>query len=485
MARRKPAGMGVSWWDMPGAAPAYATRRDPSRDTYGPEVCKIMRRLGYDPMPWQRYELDVAFEHVNGKLVYRQVVEVVPRQAGKTAKGLAVQVHRATTMAKRLKQPQRSLYTAQRHTDARAKLLEEHHPLLDASPYGPHVTLIRTTSNEGLKWDNGSLHHIAAPSWKAGHGGSIDLVHIDEAFVLENDDVEQGVKPTQITRKSPQMWVTSAAGTTRSAYLRQKVDVGRELARTGQQSGMCYFEWSADGQAVDPMDPKVWAQVHPAIGFTIDAEAIAADAVSMKPEEFARAYLAIWPSLTPARIVPEDQWTGCADPTSQCGDPVHFALDVSPSRDMAAVSAAGRRPDGLSHVELIRHEHGVGWVVGYVQDLLSRHPRSTISVDTVGAAASLLPDFERKRVPVRMLTTSDVARSMGMFLDQVAEGRLRHRDQVALNVALGSAGRRRIGDKWAWARGDGDITALVSATLALWSMETTIEPKKFKMGLAV
>ena len=72
-----------------------------------------------------------------------------------------------------------------------------------------------------------------------------------------------------------------------------------------------------------------------------------------------------------------------------------------------------------------------------------------------------------------------------MFLDQVAEGRLRHRDQVSLNVALGSAGRRRIGDKWAWARGDSDITALVSATLALWSMETTIEPKKFKMGLAV
>ena len=476
--------MAVSWWDLPGAAPAYSTRRDPTRDTYGPEVCKIMRRLSVEPMPWQQHVLDVAFEHVNGKLVYRQVCAVVPRQAGKTLVGVAIQVHRSTTMARRLKQPQRSLYTAQRHTDARAKLFEEHHPMLDASVYGPHVTLIRTTSNEGLKWDNGSWHHIAAPSWKAGHGGSIDLVHVDEAFVLESDEVEQGVKPTQITRRSPQMWVTSAAGTHRSTYLRSKVEVGRELARTGQRSGTCYFEWSADGQPVDPMNPRVWAEVHPAIGFTIDADAIAADVVSMKPEEFARAYLAIWPTLRAARIVPEELWSGCVDGGSVCGDPVYFAVDVSPSREMAAVSVAGRRPDGRSHVELVRHDHGAGWVAPFVQDLLARHPKSTVSVDTVGSAASLLPDLERRRVPVRMLTTSDVARSMGMFLDQIAEGRLRHRDQVALNVALGSAGRRRIGDKWAWARGDSDITALVSATLALWSMETTIEPKKFKMGLA-
>lgn len=477
--------MGVDWWDLPGAAPAYATRRDLGRDTYGPEVCKVMRRLGFDPMPWQQHELDVAFEHEDGKLVYRQVVEVVPRQAGKTAKGLAVQVHRATTMARRLGQPQRSLYTAQRHTDAKQKLFEEHHPILDASPYGPHVTLIRTTSNEGLKWDNGSWHHIAAPSWKAGHGGSIDLVHIDEAFILDSDDVEQGTKPTQITRRSPQMWVTSSAGTARSSYLRGKVEVGRELVRTGQTAGMCYFEWSADGQAVDVMDPRVWADVHPAVGFTVDVGALRADSVSMKPEEFARAYLAVWPSLLPARVVPEALWSGCADSGSVCGDPVYFAVDVSPSRDMAAVSAAGRRADGLSHVEVVRHEHGVGWVVPFVQDLLTKNPRSTVSVDTVGSAASLLPDLDRRHVPTRLLATSDVARSMGMFVDQVSAGRLRHRDQVALNVALGSAGRRRIGDKWAWARGDGDITALCSVTLALWSMETTIEPKKYRMGLAM
>ena len=477
--------MGVDWWDLPGAAPQYATKRS-KRGTYGPEVCKVMTALGLPPLPWQQYTLDVAFEHDDhGDLVYGKVIEIVPRQAGKTAKVLGVQVHRALKMAARLGR-QRSLYTATTEGSSEDKLFRDHVPLLEASPFASMFTTRRKNGGMGLTWKNGSDHRILATTRKTGHGSSLDLVQIDEAFSLQSNDIEQGVSPTLSTRPSSQLWVLSAAGDDKSPYLREKIALGREVARTGVDDGVAYFEWSADGLDVDHADPEVWAAVHPGVGSLIRPRFLRSEFMSMDPQEFARAYLAVWPTGDKkARIVPEELWSGCGDPTSQCGDPVYFAVDVSPSRDMAAVSAAGRRPDGLSHVELIRHEHGVGWVVPYVQDLLSRHPRSTISVDTVGSAASLLPDFERRRVPVRMLTTSDVARSMGMFLDQVAEGRLRHRDQVSLNVALGSAGRRRIGDKWAWARGDTDITALVSATLALWSMETTIEPKKFKMGLAV
>lgn len=479
--------MGVGWWDLPGAAPQFATRRNLDRPTWGPEVAKVMRRLGFDPMPWQRYALDVAYEYDpdTGKLYYRQVVEVVPRQAGKTSKVLGVQVHRATTMAKRLGRPQRSLYTAQRHTDARAKLLEEHVPLIEASPYGRFATALRTTAAEGIQWANRSVHHIAAPTWKAGHGGSIDLVQVDEAFALQSDEVEQGVKPAQITRRNAQLYVISAGGDHRSTYLRSKLEVGRELARQGIDRGTAYFEWSADGLDLDPDSPATWREVHPGVGFIIDEDAIEADHATMKPAEFARAYLAVWPSRERPRIVAQEKWDACADRDSVCGDPVCFAIDVSPDRSMAAVSAAGRRQDALLHVEVLAHEAGTGWVVDYVQGLLARHKRSTLSVDTIGAAATLLPELERRRVPVRMLNTSDVARSMGLFLDAIAQGRLRHRDQASLNLALAGADKRRIGDKWAWARGDGDITPLVSATLALWSLETKVEPRRFKMGLAV
>ena len=134
---------------------------------------------------------------------------------------------------------------------------------------------------------------------------------------------------------------------------------------------------------------------------------------------------------------------------------------------------------------MIRHDHDTDWVAEFVHGLLKRHRKSTLSVDTVGAAASLLPELERRKIPLRMLGTPDAARSAGFLVDAVKAGRLRHLDQPELNVALGSADKRRIGDKWAWARGDTDITPLVSATLALWSLETTPEPRKFRMGLAV
>lgn len=475
----------ADWWDLPGAAPQYATRRDPTRDTLGPEVAKTMRQLGWkNILPWQQFQLDVAFElNDDGSLVYRQIIEVVPRQAGKTAKTLGVQVHRATHMARRLRCPQDSLYTAQRHLDARTKLLDEHWPLIESSRFKRFAEAQRSTAAEGIAWSNGSHHRIAAPTWKAGHGGSLDLVQTDEAFALTSDELEQGVKPTMITRRSPQHWILSAAGTATSSYLRDKVELGREHVRRGIQTGVAYFEWSADGLDVDVADPAVWRAVHPGVGFIIDEAALAVDFATMKLDEFARAYLAVWPQAVKPRIVSEEAWAACAEPTVDITGPVSFAIDVSPSRDMAAVSAAWRRPDGLPVIEVVRHEHGVGWVVGQVQELLARYAKSEVSIDTVGSAASLLPELTRKRVPHRLLSTSDVARSMGLLLDRINAGTIRHGDQLVLNVALASADKRRIGDKWAWARGDSDITPLVSATLALWSLETTPEPKRWKMGL--
>lgn len=487
--------MAADWWDLPGAAPQYATRRNPDRPTLGHQVGNIMRKLGLPPMPWQQYALDVAYEyeHVPNpfgdgtlpRLCYREIVEVVPRQAGKTAKVLGAQVHRATTMARILGRPQASLYTAQKHTDARAKLLEDHWPIIEASPYGRFATALRTTAYEGIAWSNRSQHHIAAPTRKAGHGASLDLVQIDEAFALETDDVEQGVKPTQITRWSPQTYVISAAGNYRSTYLRSKIDVGRELTRQGIDTGIAYFEWSADGLDIDLDDPRTWALVHPGVGFTIDLDALAADHRSMKPEEFRRAYLAVWPGRRRPRVIGEAAWDAAADPSSTCADPVQFAIDVAPSRSMAAIAVAGNRPDGRWHVEVLEHREGTEWVVARCDELRRRHPKSSITVDTVGPAASLLPAFERRRVPVRLLSTTDVARSMGLFLDAVAEGRLAHLDQPTLNVALANADKRRIGDRWAWARGDGDITPIVAATFALWALETAPVPVRFKMGVAV
>src|SRR4029453_9169634 len=71
----------------------WATRRT-RRATYGRQAAEVAEALGLELLPWQRQVLNVALEHVRGRLSYRDVIISVPRQSGKSTLMLAVIVHR-------------------------------------------------------------------------------------------------------------------------------------------------------------------------------------------------------------------------------------------------------------------------------------------------------------------------------------------------------------------------------------------------------
>lgn len=440
-----------------------------------------MAMLGQPPMPWQQDVLDVAYEiDARGRLVYREVVLIVPRQAGKTTMLLSVQVHRALAWGA----PQASFYTAQTRNHARAKFIDEHLPILKGSEFGPLFRPRLALGSEAILWDNGSIHSIGAPTKDAGHGGTIDLAQIDEGFALTDDRLEQGLKPTMITRKSPQTWIVSAAGDENSTYLRAKVDVGRERARLGQMTGAAYFEWSAEDDA-DPADPATWWACHPALGHTIEEDAIAADFETMPLEEFERAYLARWPGNRHTRVISEDAWRACRDTESTVTDPVTFGIDVAPDRSSAAVAVAGLRPDGLLHVEVVAHQPGVAWVAPLVLAALAKNRGSIVVLDAGSSAGSLLPEFTAARVEPTLLTMRDVARAAGALYDAAVDAQVRHRGQVALDTAVAGARKRKLGDAWAWGRTDGvDIGPLVASTLALWAHSTRPAPATYEWVIA-
>jgi hypothetical protein len=62
-------------------------------------------------------------------------------------------------------------------------------------------------------------------------------------------------------------------------------------------------------------------------------------------------------------VISVKQWLSLVDPASEPGEPIVFALDVSPDRSSAAVCAAGVRDDGLCHVEVAQHKRGTGWLL--------------------------------------------------------------------------------------------------------------------------
>jgi len=441
-------------------------------------VALVAEKLGTPLMPWQRQVADAALEidPATGRLVYREVGLTVPRQSGKTTLILALAVHRALAMGS----AQRIVYTAQTRADARKKWEDDHLPILQGSPFGPFFHPRKSAGNEAFLWRNGSLHGIMAVTKKSGHGPTIDLAFIDEAFAQEDARLEQACKPSMITRPSPQFWVVSTAGDLKSSFLRAKVDAGRK----GRSRRKAYFEWSAPKDA-DPADEAVWWSCMPALGHTVPVEAIRADYESMVSEgnlaEFRRAYLNQWLDEVPAEwlVIPRDAWAAlCAVPVAH--GQVALAADVSPrlpGRDVwATIAASWLRPDGLTDVEIIEHRPGTAWLPGRFAQLVRKWRPCAAVIDAVGPAASLVDEIEGLRAEVVRPNTREVVQACGRFYDAVMDSAtIRHAAggdlNDALDAAVAGAVKRDLGDGWAWDRKspDVDISPLVACTLASWA----------------
>lgn len=445
----------------------YATQRTPERATRGPEVVAHMRRLGFEPLPWQSQVLDVALEvDEAGRLVYSEVTLVVPRRAGKTVIDLALICHRAHDFGV----PQVSISTAQTGLAARTMFRNTWVPTLERTAYQDTFEPRFQNGAEQISWANGSVHLVSAPNERAGHGADTDLVIIDEAWSLQNFELEQGLAPTQATRVDSQFWITSAAGNSKSTYLLSKMELGRTRAEMGMNTGAAYFEWSAD-PAADTTDPETWRRTHPALGHTIPEAKLAGYQASMEASEFARAFLCVWPGKGAVSIIPETNWNACEDPASRITGPVWLALDLSPDRVEATISAAGYRQDGLPHVEVLRSDRGTAWIIPFLRQVTARNKPAGLVIDSKGAAGSLIPELQRHALDHTVIGLNDVVRGAGAFYDAAMDGTLRHIGQIGLTTSVYGATKRHIGAAWAFGRTVGvDLTPLVSASNALWAL---------------
>ncbi|WP_211286602.1 terminase large subunit [Pseudonocardia autotrophica] len=380
---------------------------------------------------------------------------------------LALAVHRALGFDG---QRQVIAYGAQTRNDARIKWEDEHVLALERSKVFRKLFSVRKTNgNEAILWRNGSKHGIVANTEKSGHGATLDLGFLDEAFSQVDNRMEQAFKPAMITRPQPQLWVVSTAGNDSSVYLKQKMAAGRAAVEGGSGKGLAYFEWSAPEDA-DPSDPATWRACMPALGHTISEEAIAADFSSMELIEFQRAYLNQWPDRNATDpVIQPGVWAHLADTRSQVVDPVVFAVDAAPDRSSAAIAIAGRRTDGVGHVEVVDRRDGTGWLLERVKELHARWRPAAWVLDPASAAGSLLPALQDLRIEPVLVTGREMAQACGQFYEDVVERHaFRHRDQPELNKALYGAQKRRLSDAWAWDKrtSGADISPLVAATLA-------------------
>ncbi len=428
-------------------------------------------------MPWQQYVVDVALEldPETGLPVYGEVVLTVPRQSGKTTLLLAAMVHRALLMY-RPGRPQNILYAAQTRQDARKKWEDDHVKILEShKEFRKQFRVRLTNGNEAILWKNGSKHGFVANTEKAGHGETLDMGVIDEAFAHEDARLEQAFKPATSTREDAQIWILSTAGNARSTYLRSKVDTGRQNVAAGLDQDTCYFEWSAPPES-DPGDPETWRACMPALGHTISEKKIAGFYQSMPLAEFRRAYLNQWPDDAPDEwlVISESAWKGLENGRSQIVGPIAIAVDVNQERSFGTIAVAGKNAAGKYHVEIAEYQPGTGWIVDIVKRMNRLNKPVAVVLDPGSPAGSLIPELEAAGITVTKISGREAAQACGQFVDAAvpAEGEptLVHIGQVELAAAVAGAHKKQLRDVWYWYRGgySVDISPLVASTHALW-----------------
>lgn len=357
----------------------------------------------------------------------------------------------------------------------------------------------RSHGSEGFIFKTGQRLRYRTRTKGGGRGFTGDTLILDEAMILA-DQFIAALLPTLSGRSvegRPQVWYTGSAV---DQYVHEHGLVFARLrarALRGNDPSLAFFEWSAappfdeEGRHVTPDHPMVadlladvraWARANPAFGSRISEEHIANELRSMDDRIFAVERLGIgdWPDFEAASESPisVDDWETLIDAKSQMLDPVALAFDVSPDRRTASITAAGLRPDGHSHVELVDRRAGTSWIVDRLESLSASHKPIGLLCDSVSPAASLVPELVQRGLAVTKLTANEHAQACGLIFDMVEQRRLRHLGQREFEVALKGAAKRPLGDAWAWSRSRSsiDITPLVSATLALWGARTIARP---------
>jgi hypothetical protein len=235
----------------------------------------------------------------------------------------------------------------------------------------------------------------------------------------------------------------------------------------------CQHVPDTEGCALD--NEENWARANHALGRRISVDYIRAERRALPPREFGRERLGWWEDPPAEAELFLAGWLNCADPDSVTDSRPVFAIDVSPGSRSASIVAAMRRPDGLPHVEVVKHEPGVDWIPRWCAESLKHHALGWV-LDPAGPAGALLPELAEVGIEPTKMTARDLGQACEALTSATAVGELRHLGDPILTGAIAGASRRDIGDGlWAWSRrksGGADISPLVAATEALWLLST-------------
>lgn len=465
--------------------PAYRSVPAYTR-TLGPEVADLARLAGFGPDPEQEICLDAIFAlDERGASAAFEIAIIACRQNLKTG------VFKQAVLGWLFVTDERLVVWSAHEFRTAQEAFRDLTELIEGSDVlRKRVKAIyRGNGDEAIELMTGARLIFKARTKAGGRGLSGRKVVLDEGFALA--PMHMGaLLPTLSAQPDPQVLYGSSAGLAESAVLRGVRDRGR----AGGDLRLAYIEWCARppaevceaGNQCPHMlttvgcgcdDPDNWQRGNPQMGRRISVEYIAAERRALPPAEFGRERMGWWddPSEDPHPFPVED-WARRVDTAAERPEGPALAVAVTRDRSMAAIGSAGR-VDDLSHVDVLDHRAGTGWIVGRAVEVYDEVGACALVLDPTGPAGALEKDlieagFSTKPEPgerrLVIITAREYAQACGALVDDVVNDRARHRNRTELNVAVGGVRTRPLADAYAWSRKDSpvDIGPLEVVTLA-------------------
>jgi hypothetical protein len=454
------------------------------------EAVLVAEQLGHVLDDEQRLALgDITSTADDGLLAAYEAVISAPRQSGKS---LVCEVY-AVMHALR---GERVLYTGHR-ADLAGIIFRR---LWATIPEGWQVTATFSNGREALEFPSGGRIEFKTRGSRIARGATYDKAVVDEAQVVAEEDLD-GIRYSIRTRPDAQLLYAACAPNGRVNANSMVLKGLRDRARGGHADGLVYLEWSAgvvddDGDELQAhqlpetvlADRAVWKRATPGFGVRITGGRMASELESMGAVSFAIEALNVplWPDLAYAGAGPVtvQGWEALVDERSEL-DPaeeipaVVVGFDMSRERAVS-ICLAGRRGDGLMHLDLVGQFSGAAAAGAALARLCER-----ADIDVVAVVADGIPENLAllKKLRYDFVVTERQAReegaarlgqeACGSLVDFVTEARFRHRGQRELTEAVRGAFTRTLGEGWIFSRSKSrsDVSPLIAAAVALTTAE--------------
>jgi phage terminase large subunit-like protein len=372
--------------------------------------------MGIELMDWQKHVLAGQLCHDgSGNLQFREALVSTARQQGKSVALQALIGWWITDLAAMRGKPQAVLSVANKLDRAEA-IFGFIAPIL-VEKFGAKAA--NAMGRKSVKMPDGSTWEVRAATPNL-HGGSYDLIVIDELWNISAAVVDEALRPSQIARSNPLLSMWSTAGDESSAAMIQFRETAISEIDTGTTGNVYFAEYSMKPGS-DPRNQANWVMANPAMGQTVTVEALRA--VSKK-DSFLRAHLNMWVSARGAWLQPgvwDKQKTDIAMPP---GGVLAVDTDLTDGRYVGVRSSV---LESKAHVcvEFMVDTEDQMWLE--VERVMA--DTATRLVITPALHLHLPTNLERRTT---VIGYGELLKYSGLIQKMIVEGKVRHRGELAL-----------------------------------------------------